>query len=314
MQNEASSPKGTPIAVVGAGAVGTALAERLTACGYPVQAVISRTAADARVLADRVGASVGTDEGTALPPSVEIIFLCVPDDAISTVSEALSTLDHPWDRTLVAHTSGARPAEALTALVEQGAAPFSFHPLQTFTTGTPPDAFEGISIGVEGSPEAVLVGKELAHHLGAHPIELSAQNKVQYHCAAALASNGLVALMAVVEEILASADVETDTTAASLVAPLVEQTWSNLTDAPPERVITGPVARADRDTVAAHLEALRDETPHLVPLYAALSTEMTRIAVRSGRLKGEDAEELLNLLRHGLENSTDGSNSPPLSH
>jgi len=311
MHADADVSEPAPTALVGAGAVGTALARRLADRGYPVRAVLSRTADGARALADRVGAAVGSDEVSALPGDVRLVLLCVPDDVIETVAAALAERrEHPWARTVVGHTSGARTAAALAPLAEQGAATLSFHPLQTFTPGTPPEAFEDVVVAVEGGDEAVLAGKGLAQRLGARPLVLSAAAKARYHCAAALASNGLVALMGVVQEILSTAGVDEE--APALLASLVEQTWANLKEDPPEGVLTGPVARGDRDTVAAHLSALREDTPHLVPLYAALSTEMVRLAVRSGRLEEASAEAMLRRLRSAIESAdSDAGSSPP---
>lgn len=311
MPDDAEDARTAPAAVVGAGAVGTALALRLADRGYPVRAVLSRTPDEARALADRVGAAVGTDDAAALPNDVRIVLLCVPDDAIAAVADRLAALDHPWARTVVGHTSGARTAAVLAPLAGRGAATFSAHPLQTFAPGTGPEAFEDIVVAVEGGEEAVLAGTGLARRLGARPVVLSAAEKARYHCAAVLASNGLVALMGVVQEILSSAGVEGE--AAALMAPLVEQTWANLKAGAPEGVLTGPVVRGDRETVAAHLDALRAEMPHLVPLYAALSTEMTRLAVRGGQLEGSTAEAVLRQLRAALDESTGGSGTDPTS-
>jgi len=315
MNKEGTLDDSSPVAVVGAGAVGTALARRLAEQGMPVQALLSRDRADAQALAERVGAPVASDAWTDLPEAVRVVFLCVPDDALPDVARALAAVGHPWARTVVGHTSGARTAAVLAPLADAGAATLSFHPLQTFTPDTPPDAFADIAIGIEGDPEAVAAGTALARTLGARPVELSARGKALYHCAAALASNGLVALMAVVEELLAAADVEgEEASAAALMAPLVEQTWANLRSAAPEGVLTGPVARGDRDTVAAHLEALREEVPHLLPLYAALSTEMARVAVRGGQTEAPSAEELLQMLQRALQSSSDGTAPSGSSH
>jgi len=308
MDDDAAIENASPVAVVGAGAVGSALARRLVTAGYPVRAVLSRTPASASALAEQVGAPVASSEWAALPDAVRLVMLCVPDDAISSVAEALSAEAHPWARTFVGHTSGARTAVALAPLAREGAATFSFHPLQTFPPDTPPEAFADIAIGIEGDAEAVSAGTVLARALGARPISLTAREKALYHCAAALASNGLVALMGVVEEVFSAADLETvEKSAADLVGPLVRQTWQNLEAAPPESVLTGPVARGDATTIEAHLDALQDEAPHLVPLYAALSTEMARIAVRGGQLDGQSAESVLRLLQNALQSASNGT-------
>jgi predicted short-subunit dehydrogenase-like oxidoreductase (DUF2520 family) len=313
MENDVAFDDASPTAVVGAGAVGTALARRLAERGVPVQAILSRTPADAQALAERVGAPVASDEWAALPADVRLVMICVPDDALAGVAAALAAVAHPWERTIVGHTAGVKTADVLRPLAQNGAATLSFHPLQTFAPDTPPDAFADVVVGVEGDPEAVAAGRALARALGARPVALSARGKALYHCAAALASNGLVALLAVVEELLAAADVADDeAAAATLMAPLLEQTWANLQAAPPEGVLTGPVARGDDDTVAAHLEALRADAPHLLPLYAALSTEMARVAVRGGQLDGRTAEDMLRMLRETLQSSTD-DRAPPES-
>ena len=302
MSNSASSSDSPPVAIIGAGAVGTALARRLVQAGYEVRAVVSRTPADAEMLAEQVGGATAADRVAALPSDVRLVVLCVPDDALATVAAQLAATEHPWPQTVVAHTSGCHPASLLSPLADAGAPTLSFHPLQTFAHDTPPDAFDGIAIAIEGGEEGVVVGRVLADALGAHPVVLSADDKVRYHCAAALASNGLAALMGTVQEVLASTSLQ-EADPADLFGPLVEQTWANVRERGPEGALTGPVARGDRDTVAAHLEALSDTTPHLVPLYAALSTEMARMAVRRGRLAPDEARPLFKQLREAVQSA-----------
>ncbi len=293
-----------PIAIVGAGALGTTLARGLSTNDRQVEAVVSRNEEDARALAHRVGASVVGTAGTALPDAVRLVLICVPDDAIEDVARALGACDHPWADTVVAHTSGAMRAAVLDPLAQQGAATMSFHPVQTFAEETPPEAFEGIVVGLEGHDRALAVGEALARVLGAQPLRLTPEEKVRYHCAAALASNGLVALLAVVEEVFGGTKEDsTSASGADLVAPLVEHTWSNLKKGRPEEVLTGPVMRGDTGTVQAHLDALERETPHLLPVYAALSREMVRVAARGGHLSEDQAETLL----FSLKTATDAN-------
>lgn len=289
------------MAIVGAGAVGAALARGLVGSGYRVEAVLSRTSDAAQALADRVGAPVAGTVRDSLPTMVRLVLVCVPDEAIGDVAEALSAIDHPWGDTIVAHTAGAKTAAALGPLAEGGAATMSFHPMQTFTPDTSPEVFENTVVGLEGDDRAVAAGETLVHALGGRSVRLTPEDKARYHCAAALASNGLVALMAVVEEVLGTDGTEEPGAAVDLVGPLVEQTWANLVEGTPEGVVTGPVARGDAETVQSHLDALKDTTPHLVPLYAALSTELVRVAVRGGHLSPAQADVLLATLREAAD-------------
>ena len=299
-----------PVAIVGAGAVGSTLAVRLAACGYDVRAVLSRGQDDAQALADRVGAPVAATEWAALPAEVRLVLLCVPDAAIATVADALAALDHPWGDSVVAHTSGALTSEALAPLAERGAAALSFHPMQTFTPETPPEAVRGIVVGVEGTETGVAAGRALAEAMGARPVVLSAETKAQYHGAAALASNGLVALVAAVEELLREAEVEADAIP-EIVEPLLDQTWANVKARSPEAALTGPVARGDRATIEAHLDALQRSTPHLLPLYSALTTEMVRVAVRGGQIDSDTADALLETLQSALPAPTGAEPTSP---
>lgn len=304
----------SPAAVVGAGALGSTLAQGLDGCGYPVAAVLNRSREAAQALGRRVGAPVSGTDLDALPSAVRFVAVCVPDESISPVADALSGLDHPWGDTIVAHTSGAKTAAALDPLAHRGAATMSFHPLQTFPPGTLPTAFEDIVVGLEGHERAVRAGTALAHALGARPVCLSPEEKVRYHCAAALASNGLVALMGSVEEVFGGIreEMNGDASLFSLVGPLVAQTLDNLETGRPEEVLTGPVQRGDVETVRAHLDALSADVPHLIPLYATLSAEMVQIAVRGGDLSARTAEKLLAVLRRAADASSDGNPSAPL--
>lgn len=288
------------IAVIGAGAVGQALARRLAEGGYRLDAVLSRDGARARTLAAEVGAPIASAAAADVPAATQMVFCCVPDDAVGTVARALSRARADWSGVVIAHTSGALPASALYPLGEQGAALLSFHPLQTFTPEGRPEAFDGIYVTLEGDDGAVNLGTQVAAALGAQTLRLSAEAKTRYHLSAAMASNFFVTLMALVGEVLASIDVPRPEGAA-LMRPLVEGTLKNLAESLPEDVLTGPIARGDRRTVAAHLDALRRHLPHLLPVYAALSTEAVRVAVRGGHLAPEAAQALLDLVHTALD-------------
>ncbi len=287
------------VAIIGAGAVGRVLARRLTARGYRVEAVLSRSEAGARALAAEVEAPVASASLADLPEPARLVFCCVPDDAVGTVARGLGPVRSDWSGTVVAHTAGALPAAALYNLGEQGASLLSFHPLQTFTAASRPEAFDGIYVALEGDARAVALGEEVAAGLGARSITLATEAKARYHLAASMASNYFVTLMALVGEVLASIDLDRREGAA-LMRPLVETTWRNLAGQLPEDALTGPIARGDRRTVETHLDALDEHLPHLIPVYAALGTEAVRVAVRSGRLAPDAAQHVLDALHDAL--------------
>ena len=283
------------VATVGAGALGTALALRLAQQGYAVDAVISRTQAGARRLAERVGAPVAAATPDVLPPAVSLVFCCVPDDGLAAVAAALADVRPDWSGSTVAHTSGALAADVLAPLAVRGALTLGFHPMQTFPPGTPPEAFADVYVGLDGAADAVTEGARIAADLGTRSVVIPSEKKALYHLAGALASNAFVTLLAMAGDVLAAADVDRETGLA-LVRPLVESTWRNVQRHGPEEALTGPIARGDRDTVARHTEALARDLPHLLPVYTALARETVQLAVRAGRLAPEAAQRLLGVL------------------
>lgn len=283
-----------PVAIVGAGAMGRALGLRLADAGYPVQAVISRTQASAERLAKTLGAPIASDRLGEVP-EVPLVLLTVPDDQIADLADTLTGAPRSWQGAVVLHTSGAAPAALLEPLRQEGARTLSFHPLQAITRDADAQTLAGVTVGVEGEPPGVAAGIELAVGLGMRYLVVSAEAKPRYHLAASMASNLLVTLMGMVQEVLASIDIDRREGMA-ILGPLLQGTLDNLTSSSPEESLTGPVARGDLGTLRAHGLALRKELPHLVPAYAALSVETVRLAVRAGTLSPGRAEDVLSLM------------------
>ena len=282
------------VAIVGAGAVGRALGQRLAEGGYPIRAVVSRTRAAAESLARTVGAPVASDHLGDIGDA-PLVLICTSDDAVADIAETLTGARRAWTNSVVAHTSGVLPAAVLQPLADEGASVLSFHPLQTIARGAPASVLDGVYVGLEGDPRGVAAGIELAVRLGLRYLVLSPEAKTRYHLAATMASNFVVTLLGMVQEVLSSLDIGRDE-AMALLAPLLQGTLDNLKASSPEDAITGPVARGDLSTLRQHGLALREHLPHLVPAYAALSVETVRLAVRSGRLDAVRAERVLDMM------------------
>jgi predicted short-subunit dehydrogenase-like oxidoreductase (DUF2520 family) len=124
----------------------------------------------------------------------------------------------------------------------------AFHPLQTFAAPDPA-RLAGAWAAVAGPPAVA----DLARELGAHPFVVLDDRRAAYHAAAVVASNHLVALLGQVERLAELAGVPFDA-----FLPLVQSAVANCADRGPAAALTGPVARGDATTVAAHLDALPD--------------------------------------------------------
>lgn len=255
------------IAVVGAGRVGRALAGALGEQSVRVLGPYGREARS-ELAAGVVGA-----------PGA--ILLCVPDTEIQSAAQAVAGL-----APLVGHTSGATP---LAALEPAGAEErFGLHPLQTFT-GSGGDArrLAGAGCAVAGSSgEALEFARALAETLGLVPFELRDRDRAAYHAAAATASNFLVTLQSVAEELAGTAGLGAEDARRAL-APLVRATVENWVAGGPEAALTGPVARGDERTVDAHRAAVNRHDPGLLPLFDAL---VARTRTLAGRAPGASPE------------------------
>ena len=210
------------VQVIGAGRVGSAIAARLRERGIAV---------------------VGD--------GAELVLLCVPDGAISTVA---GTLDSgPW----MAHVSGATPLSAL----EPHELRFSVHPLQTFTRRRGPEQLDGAWAAVTAeTEEARERAVWLATTLGLRPFELADSARVLYHAGAAFASGYLVTLHRVASDLVESAGAPPEA-----LLPLMQRTIENGFE------LTGPIARGDWETVERHRAAIRAARPEYERLYDALA-------------------------------------------
>jgi predicted short-subunit dehydrogenase-like oxidoreductase (DUF2520 family) len=185
----------------------------------------------------------------------DLVLLAVPDAAIAGVAGQIPI--GPW----VAHVSGATSLRALDPHTRR----FSVHPLQTLTVERGPEQLDGAWAAVTAeTDDAREAGRWLAETLGLHPFDLADVDKPLYHAGAAMASNFLVTLHHAAARLLEESHAPPEA-----LIPLMTRTIEN------GFVLTGPIARGDWSTVEAHLRALEERAPDLVPLYRALA-EATR--------------------------------------
>ena len=115
-----------------------------------------------------------------------------------------------------------------------------------------------------------------------------------YHAALATAANYLVTLVVESEEMLRAAGVPDP---AKMLGPLLWAALENVLQLGPA-ALTGPVARGDADTIAAHLAAIKAAAPEALGAYLALARLTAEQALAARRLSADDAERLLGVL-HG---------------
>jgi predicted short-subunit dehydrogenase-like oxidoreductase (DUF2520 family) len=194
-------------------------------------------------------------DGRFPDPAAELVLLCVPDAVIAEVAAAVPI--GPW----VAHVSGATHLSAL----DPHASRFSVHPLQTLTRERGPEQLDGAWGAISGETDKALArARWLAVTLGLRAFEVADADRTLYHAAAVIGGNFVVTLHDVAVRLLADVGAPEEA-----IVPLMTRTIENRFE------LTGPIARGDWTTVEAHLEALAERDPELVPLYRALA-EATR--------------------------------------
>ena len=264
--------------IVGAGRLGTSLGEGLHRAGWPVVLVARGEASAARAGAR----GLAVVRSLAVAPVAELVLLCIPDDAMSATALALSVVPRILRPScVVLHTSGAVPVAALATVAPRVAAIGSLHPLQTVTEQSDAEVLRGASAAVSGDPAAIVMAERVAHALGLVPFRLTDEMKPLYHAASAIAANFTVALLDVAIRLATEAGMpgETARTAFAALARGAADRVSHLTT---EEALTGPIARGDVGTVRAHLAALRQAAPEVVPMYVEAARCTLRLARRAG--------------------------------
>jgi predicted short-subunit dehydrogenase-like oxidoreductase (DUF2520 family) len=271
------------ISIVGPGNLGSALATELARIGYPVRQLVSRPDShgvnSARALARRVKAKhVFLGEA---PLVGDIIWITVPDDAISEVARQLAP-SQSWVGKIVLHPSGARTSDELGALKKKGAQVASAHPMMTFVRGRRP-RWRDVPFDIEGDKAAVKAAHEIAAALGASPYVLKKQQKTLYHAFGSFASPMVIALMSAMEQVAEASGIPPGT-AKKMVWPLLSRTLDNYRRRDAARAFSGPLVRGDVQTVRKHLAELK-RTPQAREVYLALA----RAAIEQLPVKNKQA-------------------------
>jgi predicted short-subunit dehydrogenase-like oxidoreductase (DUF2520 family) len=289
---ELPHPAQLAVGVVGAGRAGTAMAAALARAGHRVVAA----SAVSRASLDRIGRSLPQAE-VASPQHVveasDLVLLTVPDDALPALVSGLAETGVAMEGRLMAHASGRHGLAVLEPAVRAGALPLALHPVMTFT-GRPDDVdkMTGISFGVTAPEQLRPVAEALVVEMGGEPVFIEDDKRGLYHAGLASAANHLVTLVAAAADLLRDAGVPDP---ARMLGPLLGAALENAL-ALGDQALTGPVARGDADTVAAHVEAIAKAAPEALGAYLALARLTADRALAAGTLTSADAQRLLGVL------------------
>jgi predicted short-subunit dehydrogenase-like oxidoreductase (DUF2520 family) len=300
------SRKPISIAIVGAGGLARAMARALARSGGAVVTVAARRAAMATSVARGVrgiSATTRIDEAAA---AADVVLLAVPDRAIAPLAAKLAPARASWRGIVVLHAAGAYGPEPLAPLRKRGAATGVWHPLAVLG-GSGSVTLAGAAARIEGAPSATAAARRLSALVGIVPLRAGGlrtpQGRRSYHAAASLASNDLIALLAIGQSLLVRRGVPQAAALRALVA-LAQGTLTQVRRSGLYGALTGPVARNDGATVAAQLRALRALDPEAGEAHRALSLRLVAVAQAQGRLDAAAARGLRALLSRGRGRSS----------
>jgi predicted short-subunit dehydrogenase-like oxidoreductase (DUF2520 family) len=281
---EANETAGTQtLALVGPGRAGTTISLALIEHGWQVVSVAGRapdtasTTAAVACLGSRAALVSDAGRGAA------VVIVATPDRAIESAARSVAASLEPG--ALVLHLAGSRGLDAFADLqaVRPDVRVGALHPLQSFPTAAIGlERLHGSWAAIAGDPQV----DELAHALGLQTFNVPDNRRLQYHAAAVVASNHLVALLGQVERLASACDVPFDA-----FAPLVQSSVINAFGIGPALALTGPVVRGDLVTVEAHLATL---DPGERDAYRSLAREVARLTGRRDRA----LDRLLDDVRH----------------
>lgn len=275
------------IGFIGAGTLGSGLALALSAAGCRIAAVSSRTPASA----DRLASLISGCQAQATPQDVanacDLVFITTPDAAIAPVAAGIQW--RPEQGTV--HCCGAASVELLTAPSNAGASVGAMHPYQTFAGLTDPAnaaaRLSGVTFAISATGWLTDYLPTLTERLNGHAITIPDEMRPLYHASAILACGSVTTLLDAAISLWTELGLDPET-AQQAIIPLTQATIDANAAAGPANAATGPAVRGDAATIAAHLTALSEHAPQLVPLYRELTLSTLPLASR----KGADAAEL----------------------
>lgn len=265
---------------IGAGKVGFSLGKYLADNNQTVVGYYSEFKEDAIEAAE----FTGSGSYSQLEPIVkdsDVLFLTVPDGLIENVWNQVKEIDISGK--IICHTSGALSSEVFSDISKRGGFGFSIHPL--FAVSDKYHSYKELSgsyFTIEGSKKKIEDMKTLFESFGNTVCIISKEDKVKYHGAAAIASNLVVGLIGLSEQLLVECGFDKES-AHNALSPIIKGNVEHIINEGCEKALTGPIERNDIETVKKHLAVLEGNSR---TAYQAVSRQVLDIA----KMKNKDRD------------------------
>lgn len=281
------------VGFIGAGKVGFSLGKYLADNNQKVIGYYSEFKEDAKEASKFTNSACYTDVELLVKDS-EIVFITVPDGVIEKVWSSIKHFS--LSGKIICHTSGALSSEVFSDISKRGGFGFSIHPL--FAVSDKYSSYKELSksyFTVEGSEEKINFVKQWLESFGNNVCVISKENKVKYHASAAIASNLVVGLISLSEQLLLECGFDKDS-ADTALAPIIRGNVEHCLNDGCSAALTGPIERNDTTTVLKHLKTLSGNSKEI---YKAVSRQVLDVA--KNKNKDRDYSEMEDILKWRIQ-------------
>jgi predicted short-subunit dehydrogenase-like oxidoreductase (DUF2520 family) len=285
--------KVTTIGFIGSGRLGTAFGLYLADHGQQVSGYYNRTFEKAQKAAALFPYSCTAYASIEeLVRQSDWIAITTADDAIPAVVSLLGEAGEALQGKVVFHMSGALSSDILCPLELLGVSAASLHPLQSFSDAKAgAAALKHTMFSIEGSRKAVEELSAFLTKLHNEYFIISAEQKPLYHAGAAIASNGVTAVINYALSLMSAVGIPEEKALFSLL-PLIKGTLRNIGENGTARALTGPVVRGATGTIQEHIKAINKLAPALLPSYLELGRLTLQTALREQLKDSERIQQI----------------------
>ncbi len=262
--------------IIGAGKLGLSIAEYFVGAGIKFS-IIARSE-------DSYNKSIALLDSNLVFRAIDQLFyvprtfiITVRDNQIREVAEYLSKIfKSNLQNKVIFHCSGIIKSDELDSCRQFEAITASLHPYQTFFKPSA-NLLKGISWGVETDFNTDIFN-DFIRFIEGTPITINKLLKEMYHLSAVSMSNYLNS--AITLGVLASE--QAGIKAIDFATPIINQTVDNaLLSNHKQHRLTGPIARADLETIKIHINVSKDYPDILIP-YCYMGLATLELAKSSG--------------------------------
>ncbi len=284
---------------IGGGRAGASLAFYFRRKGYPVSAIVERNPDRFNFLKKELNwPFVDPSFNFEKLSQANVIFLTIHDDQIDEMANYLAEIEIDWSEKIVVHSSGAVSSEVLKPIKNLGGSIASVHPVYSFSVDPRENHnVKDIWFNLEGDHQALTLFENIFRFTENRSMRVTVDHKKAIHIACVFYANFYVALADFSREILTNSKYISEEVF-KMLNPLLSSSIEQVLEHGTTGGLTGPIKRADIETITSHLKFLKENHQELIPAYILLSKKLINVS----KLMEKDKKQILSLFHKYSEN------------